>query len=94
MFRSGVYFSRHLRIAPSNRLRCMTATPRGNMDASDHSLEILLNLIYLARHSAAGPAAVDRFLAAAEKQALQLVAHHRRMRLAIEAASESWSDQD
>jgi hypothetical protein len=41
-------------------------------DETNNCLEIVLNLIYLARHSLEDPQAVDRYLAAAEEQALRL----------------------
>ena len=44
------------------------------MDQSNNCLEILLNLLYLARHRSSDAAAVAAYLAEAEIQALRLAA--------------------
>ena len=48
------------------------------MDESRNSLEILVNLIYLAKHNAADAAAVEHYLSQAEEQVSRLVAIYRQ----------------
>ena len=49
------------------------------MNESSHCLESLINLIYLAKHSASDTEAVVRYLTQAEEQAARLATFHRRM---------------
>ena len=49
------------------------------MDESSYCLESLINLIYLAKHSANDAEAVVHYLTQAEEQAARLVAFHRQM---------------